>query len=74
MIKLRVDPDRCQGHGRCYSVAPELFLADDLGNGREIGDGGVPPGLERKARLAADNCPEQAISIDEHVGALEEKS
>jgi ferredoxin len=73
MMKLWVDPDRCQGHGRCYSVAPELFLADDLGNGREIGDGEVPPGLERKARLAAGNCPEQAISIDDHVGATEEK-
>jgi ferredoxin len=64
-MKVHVDEHRCEGHGRCYSVAPELFDADELGNGREIGDGTVAPGLEHKARLAVANCPEQAITLEE---------
>jgi ferredoxin len=64
-VKVRVDDARCEGHGRCYSLAPELFDADDLGNGHEIGDGSVAPGLEDKARLAVANCPERAITIEE---------
>ena len=64
-MKVRVDCDRCQGHSRCYSLAPELFDSDELGYSKERGDGTVPPGLEAKARLAEANCPERAIEIDE---------
>ena len=28
-VKIRVDPDKCQGHARCYGLAPELFEVDD---------------------------------------------
>ena len=62
-MKVRVDDQRCEGHGRCYATAPELFEPDDLGNGHETGDGTVPVGLEHKAQVAVANCPEQAISI-----------
>ena len=64
-MRVHVDPDRCQGHNRCYSLAPELFDVDDLGNASEHGDGVVPAGLEAKARTAAANCPEFAISVTE---------
>jgi ferredoxin len=64
-MRVSVDDETCQGHGRCYATAPALFEADDLGNGHEIGDGSVPPDLEHAARVAVANCPEQAISIDE---------
>jgi ferredoxin len=64
-MKVRVDPEKCQGHNRCYSLAPELFDVDDLGNAHERDDGTVPPGLEEKARLAEANCPEHAISIED---------
>jgi ferredoxin len=60
-----VDEDKCQGHNRCYSLAPELFDIDDLGTSHERGDGMVPPDLEEKARRAVANCPEYAISISE---------
>jgi ferredoxin len=62
-MRVHVDPERCQGHNRCYSIAPELFDIDDLGNAHEVGDGVVPPGLEEKAQLAVANCPEFAISV-----------
>jgi ferredoxin len=62
---VHVDRDKCQGHNRCYALAPELFEIDDYGYSSELNDGVVPEGLEEKARLAVANCPEYAISIDE---------
>jgi ferredoxin len=62
-LRVRVDGERCQGHNRCCSIAPELFEADDLGNARVRGDGRVPPELEAKAKLAVANCPEHAVRL-----------
>jgi ferredoxin len=64
-MRVRVDADKCQGHNRCYALAPELFDVDDYGQAVVIGTGDVSPELEEKARLAVANCPEYAISIDE---------
>jgi ferredoxin len=64
-MKVRVDDERCEGHGRCYALAPELFAPDDIGNGHERGDGTVAAGMEEKARLAVANCPERAITVEE---------
>ena len=64
-MQVHVDPERCQGHNRCYALAPELFDVDEEGNAHELNDGVVPAALEEKARLAAANCPEYAISITE---------
>jgi ferredoxin len=62
-MKIQVDRDRCQGHNRCHALAAALFEIDDHGFSRERGDGSVPPDLEAKARLAAANCPEHAVTI-----------
>ena len=59
-MRIRVDPDKCQGHARCYGLAPELFAVDDYGQASVIVDV-VPAGLEGKAELAIANCPEYAI-------------
>jgi ferredoxin len=64
-LKIHVDQDKCQGHARCKSLAPELFELDEYGNAHEIGDGAVPAGLDDKAWLAQANCPEIAIDIVE---------
>jgi ferredoxin len=64
-FRVHVDPDRCQGHNRCYSVSPDLFELDDLGMSSEVGTGLVPAGLVSLARLAVANCPERAISMTE---------
>ncbi|MBW3536532.1 MAG: ferredoxin [Actinobacteria bacterium] len=64
-MKVRVDRDCCEGHGRCYAIAPALFEPDEIGESREIGDGAVPSDQENRARLAVANCPEQAITIEE---------
>ncbi|WP_188189852.1 ferredoxin [Nonomuraea sp. SYSU D8015] len=62
-MKVRIDPERCQGHGRCYDLAPGLFDEDDEGYGQVAGDGSVPQDEERAARLAVANCPERAIEL-----------
>ena len=64
-MRVQVDTEKCQGHNRCFSLAAELFDVDDYGYATELGDGEVPTGQEDKARLAAANCPEFAISIEE---------
>jgi ferredoxin len=61
--RVHVDAGKCQGHNRCYSLAPELFDVDDLGMSSERGDGTVPPELLDKARRAVANCPEFAVSL-----------
>lgn len=62
-MRVRIDTDKCQGHNRCYALAPELFDVDDYGTAVVIGDGDVPPELADKARLAVANCPEYAITL-----------
>jgi len=67
-MRVTIDAERCEGHGRCYAIAPELFEPDDIGQGLVIGDGSVAPDDEAKVRLAVDNCPERAITLDEDAG------
>jgi ferredoxin len=62
-VKVQISSERCQGHGRCYDLAPDLFSEDDEGYGTVLGGGVVPPGREREARLAVSNCPERAVEL-----------
>ena len=64
-MRVAIDDEKCQGHGRCYALAPTVFEPDDIGQGKVIGDGAVPEGEESQARLAAANCPELAITVEE---------
>jgi len=64
-VKIKYDRSACQGHNRCYMLAPELFDTDDEGYAVLLVEGDVPADLEEKAQLAADNCPEFAIEIEE---------
>lgn len=69
MIKLTVDAELCTGHGRCYTVAPDLLSYDEEGyvtiRGQTID---VPAGQEPAARDAEMACPESAITIEELTG------
>jgi ferredoxin len=62
-MRIVLDEDRCQGHGRCYSLAPDLFDADDRGHCVLLVTE-VPAGLEAQAASGIDNCPELALSLD----------
>ena len=63
-MKVRVDSEICQGHGRCFMLAPEVFSEDENGFCL-IENPEVPPGLEKQALLGTEACPEHAIQLDE---------
>lgn len=63
-MRIEIDGDRCTGHGRCYSLAPDIFDCDDRGYGT-VPDPEVPDRLVEQARTAVANCPEQAITLEE---------
>ena len=62
-MKIRIDADACTGHGRCYTLAPELFDTDEYGHGVVLHPD-APADLFEKADLAAKNCPERAITVE----------
>jgi ferredoxin len=63
-MKMTVNAERCMGHGRCYSVAPDLLTYDDEGfvtiRGIVID---VPEDQIEAAKEAVESCPEQAPMI-----------
>ena len=59
---LQVDWLRCDGHGICAEVAPELIALDDWGYPM-LAPGGVPADLEPIAREAVNLCPALALRL-----------
>jgi ferredoxin len=64
-VKVALDREKCVGHGRCYDLAPEVFGSDDEGYSEVLIADEIPESLERVARLAVLNCPENALRIVE---------
>jgi ferredoxin len=61
-MRIVVDASVCTGHGRCYSLAPEIFMGDDDGYCASVAVD-VPSGLEAQALKGVRNCPERAIRL-----------
>lgn len=71
-LVVHVDLGRCEGHGKCYGHAPELFDPfDDEGHARLVGGPIDPADCERvvQAQVAIDSCPEAALSWQAHDAA-----
>ena len=62
-MKVRVDPERCQGHTLCAMIAPKMFELDDIDGHSSPVDENVPADQEARVRQAVRSCPEQAISV-----------
>ncbi|OBI83082.1 ferredoxin [Mycobacterium sp. 1245805.9] len=62
MSRVIVDPDLCTGHGRCYTLAPDVFDADEVGH-CVVRVEEVSGELEAQAKTGEQNCPEQAITL-----------
>jgi ferredoxin len=61
--RVKIDPDLCQGHGRCTLLCPEAFDSDENGHG-VVRSVDVTPDLEQAVVAAVRSCPEQAISLE----------
>lgn len=60
-MKVQVNQEKCEGHGKCQKSAPEVFeLRDDDLSYVLIED--VPGSLRPKVENAIRLCPRQAIS------------
>ena len=67
--KVRVDSEKCQGHNRCYAMAPGMFKVDEYGYATPRGEGILASEADLElARRAVENCPERAIEIVEDEG------
>jgi ferredoxin len=62
-MKIHIDEQLCSGHGRCYSLSPELVQANDEGYPVQLGQDINAGHDEEGARRAVANCPEGAISF-----------
>jgi ferredoxin len=63
-MRVVVDHERCQGHGRCYDLAPAVFGADDEGYVELLVPGDLSAEAEGAARIAVANCPERALVLE----------
>jgi ferredoxin len=64
--KVHVDSEKCQGHNRCYAMAPGMFKVDEYGYATPQGDGKLEDADDVElAERAVENCPERAIFITE---------
>lgn len=62
-MRITADRDRCEGHGLCAEVAPEVYdLDDDAVVVLRHED--VPAGLERRAEGGARVCPVAALRVE----------
>lgn len=63
-MRLTVDRARCEGHGMCESVAPELLHLDDDGE-LVIDQEAVPVKNAEEAQDAVHVCPVAALTLEE---------
>ncbi|MGQ0776090.1 MAG: ferredoxin [Pseudonocardiales bacterium] len=64
-MKISVDRDRCEGHGLCEHVAPELFQFDDQGDLILLFDGQDIPKEQRDLAVSSVHiCPVAALKME----------
>ena len=62
-MKAKVDEELCTGCGPCEEICPEVFkIEEDVSI---VKTDPVPPEAEESCREAADQCPTDAISVEE---------
>ena len=66
-MKVRVNMERCVGHGMCMMACPEVFALNDDDGTAIILKPDVPPELEAAVDHAVRGCPEQAIVVENEV-------
>jgi ferredoxin len=60
--QLAVDRIKCDGHGLCAELLPELIRLDDWGY-PIIAPGSIPDHLLQHAKRATEQCPVLALAL-----------
>ena len=61
-MRAIIDTDRCEGHGKCQRIAPEIFkVVEDTAT---VLLAEIPANLKEATVRAANTCPRQAITIE----------
>lgn len=63
-MKVKVDEDLCLGCGICEGLAPDVFSLANEPFAEVLVDV-VPAEMEDDVRQSAEECPEEAIIIEE---------
>jgi ferredoxin len=63
-MRIRLDPDACVGHGRCYALDGEHFEPDDLGH-CVVTHAEPSDEVIDRVRRAVDACPEGALVLED---------
>ena len=63
-MKAKVDPEKCLGCGVCEGIAPDVFSLGSDGIAVVLLDP-IPEKYWADVRQARDDCPEEAISVEE---------
>lgn len=64
LVRLHLDATRCDGHGVCALVCPDLIRLDPWGYASLIETEDATRRVERRARRAAAMCPARALTLD----------
>jgi ferredoxin len=61
-MRIRVDPDLCEGYGVCMQLKPEWFrLGEDVPV--QVLVARLDPSLRRELQDVVEHCPRNAIKI-----------
>jgi ferredoxin len=62
-VKAKIDAELCVACGLCAETVPEVFAMED--DKAVVTPNIIPAELEAKARQAAEECPVEAIEIEQ---------
>lgn len=62
-MKVTVDLDACEAHGRCTKLCPEVFELDE-DDVLHIRVDNIPEEHLERVRIAVERCPKQALALE----------
>lgn len=64
-MKVRVEPNECDGYVKCVHIAPTLFAMNNMNVAVALVEGDLNEEQLKLAKIAAAMCPSKAIHIIE---------